>query len=397
MVARWRVLAAAVALLPFPMGSLPAQAAAAEIDPIVHTPIHVAQAATKGPTGYSPAQMRHAYGFDQVAADGGGQVIGIVDASDDPTVASDLQTFIGQFGLRALNGLPGMPACTVAAGPHPCFEKLVAYGNPRVDPVWALEISLDVEWAHAIAPGADILLIESPHSTLSSMLRGVDAAVAHGARVVSMSWGTAEFAGETRHDPHFAVPGVVFVASSGDAGARVMYPAASPTVLGVGGTTLPLDATGNLVGPETAWSGSGGGLSAFEAEPGYQSVYPMPPTGGRRGLPDVSYDADPVTGVAVFDSTGAAGWVSVGGTSLGAPQWSALVVLADPGRISPLSSASLTSSPFYRAALASTYRDITSGSNGPCGSLCIAGPGYDFVTGLGSPLAGLLVPALQAQ
>jgi subtilase family serine protease len=397
MVARWRVLAAAVALLPFPMGSLPAQAAAAEIDPIVHTPIHVAQAATKGPTGYSPAQMRHAYGFDQVAADGGGQVIGIVDASDDPTVASDLQTFIGQFGLRALNGLPGMPACTVAAGPHPCFEKLVAYGNPRVDPVWALEISLDVEWAHAIAPGADILLIESPHSTLSSMLRGVDAAVARGARVVSMSWGTAEFAGETRHDPHFAVPGVVFVASSGDAGARVMYPAASPTVLGVGGTTLPLDATGNLVGPETAWSGSGGGLSAFEAEPGYQSVYPIPPTGGRRGLPDVSYDADPVTGVAVFDSTGAAGWVSVGGTSLGAPQWSALVVLAGAGRISPLSSASLTSSPFYRAALASTYRDITSGSNGPCGSLCIAGPGYDFVTGLGSPLAGLLVPALQAQ
>jgi len=104
-----------------------------------------------------------------------------------------------------------------------------------------------------------------------------------------------------------------------------------------------------------------------------------------------------VTGVAVFDSTGAAGWVSVGGTSLGAPQWSALVVLADAGRISPLSSAALTSSPFYRAALASTYRDITSGSNGPCGSLCIAGPGYDFVTGLGSPLAGLLVPALQAQ
>ncbi len=396
MVQRWPVMVAVVALLPFSIGSLPAQAAAG-IDPIVHAPIHIAQAATKGPVGYSPAQIRHAYGFDQLATDGSGHVIGIVDASDDPTVDSDLQAFIGQFGLRALNGLPATPPCTVAAGPHPCFEKLVAFGNPRVDPVWALEISLDVEWAHAIAPGADILLIESPHSTLSSMLRGVDAAVARGARVVSMSWGTAEFAGETRHDPHFAVPGVVFVASSGDAGASVMYPAASPTVLGVGGTTLPLDATGNLLGPETAWSGSGGGLSAFEAEPGYQSAYPIPPTGGRRGVPDVSYDADPVTGVAVFDSTGAAGWVSVGGTSLGAPQWSALVVLADAGRNSPLSSAALTSSPFYRAALASTYRDITSGSNGPCGSLCTAGPGYDFVTGLGSPLAGLLVPALQAQ
>src|SRR5229473_507666 len=354
MVQRWPVMVAVVALLPFSLG-LPAQAAA-EIDPIVHAPIHVAQAATKGPVGYSPAQIRHAYGFDQLAADGSGQVIGIVDASDDPTVASDLQTFIGQFGLRALSGLPGSPTCTVAAGPHPCFEKLVAYGNPRVDPVWALEISLDVEWAHAIAPGADILLVESPHTTLSSMLRGVD--------------------------------------TSGDAGAGVMYPAASPRVLGVGGTTLPLDATGNLLAPETAWIGSSGGISAVEAEPGYQSAYPIPPTSGRRGVPDVSYDANPVTGVAVFDSTGAAGWVPVGGTSLGAPQWSALVALADAGRRSPLSSAVLTDSPFYRAALASAYRDITAGANGPCGTLCTAGPGYDFVTGLGSPLAGLLVPAL---
>lgn len=396
MVHTWRRLAATVALLPFPISSVPAQADAG-IDPIVQAPIHVAQAATKGPTGYSPAQIRHAYGFDQLAADGSGQVIGIVDASDDPTVASDLQAFIGQFGLRALNGLPGSPSCTVAAGPHPCFEKLVAYSNPRVDPVWALEISLDVEWAHAIAPGADILLVESPHSTLSSMLRGVDAAVAHGARVVSMSWGTAEFAGETRDDSHFAVPGVVFVASSGDAGAGVMYPAASPSVLGVGGTTLSLDATGNLLAPETAWIGSSGGISAVEAEPGYQSAYPIPPTGGRRGVPDVSYDANPVTGVAVFNTTGAAGWLSVGGTSLGAPQWSALVALADAGRRSSLSSAVLTDSPFYRAALASAYRDITAGANGPCGTLCTAGPGYDFVTGLGSPLAGLLVPLLQAQ
>ncbi len=395
MVHRWRRLAATVALLPFPISSVAAQADAG-IDPIVQAPIHIAQAATKGPTGYSPAQIRHAYGFDQLAADGSRQVIGIVDASDDPTVASDLQTFIGQFGLRALNGLPGSPTCTVAAGPHPCFEKLVAYGNPRVDPVWALEISLDVEWAHAIAPGADILLVESPHTTLSSMLRGVDTAIAGGARVVSMSWGTAEFTGETRDDPHFAVPGVVFVASSGDAGAGVMYPAASPRVLGVGGTTLLLDTTGNLLAPETAWIGSSGGISAVEAEPGYQSAYPIPPTSGRRGVPDVSYDANPVTGVAVFDSTGAAGWVSVGGTSLGAPQWSALVALADAGRPSPLSSAVLSDSPFYRAALASAYRDITAGANGPCGTLCTAGLGYDFVTGLGSPLAGVLVPVLQA-
>lgn len=390
------MIAAVVAILPFPLGSLTAQASTG-IDPIVHAPIHVAPAATKGPTGYTAAQIRHAYGFDQLAADGTGQVIGVVDASDDPTVAADLETFIGQFGLRALNGLPGTPACTVGAGPHPCFEKRVAYGHPLVDPTWSLEISLDVEWSHAIAPGGDILLVESPHSTLSSMLRGVDVAVAAGARVVSMSWGATEFVGETRSDAHFAVPGVAFVASSGDAGASVKYPAASPLVLGVGGTTLPLDLSGNLVAPETAWSGSGGGISSVETEPGYQSAYPIPPTGNRRGVPDVSYDADPVTGVAVFDSTGATGWVSVGGTSVGAPQWSALIALADEGRTGPLSTVALGSSPFYSRAVAGDYRDVVAGSNGSCGTLCTAGPGYDFVTGLGSPLAGTLVPGLKAE
>lgn len=154
-------------------------------------------------------------------------------------------------------------------------------------------------------------------------------------------------------------------------------------------------------GPETAWSGSGGGISPYQAEPGYQSSYPIPETGGRRGVPDVSYDADPNTGFLVYDSTrylGAAGWWAVGGTSAGAPQWAALTALADQLRLSALSSNNTSSSPQYNAATgpayAANYRDITTGSNGSCGSARTASTGYDFVTGLGSPVANALVPYL---
>lgn len=217
-----------------------------------------------------------------------------------------------------------------------------------------------------------------------------------------MSWGGGESSSETSSDSHFNVTGVSFTASSGDSGHGVIYPSASPYVIGVGGTTLPLDSSGNLTGSEAAWSGSGGGISAYESEPGYQSSYPIPNTGGKRGVPDVSYDADPNTGVSVYDTTsyqGQSGWFVVGGTSAGAPQWAALIALVDQGRSSSLPSNNLSSSPEYNAAAsvvyASNYRDITSGTNGTCGSLCTAATGYDFVTGLGSPLANSLVPYMQ--
>ncbi|MBI3459326.1 hypothetical protein HY009_00080 [Candidatus Acetothermia bacterium] len=217
-----------------------------------------------------------------------------------------------------------------------------------------------------------------------------------------MSWGGSEFSSESSSNFHFNVNGVSFTASSGDNGTGVIYPAAAPFVIAVGGTTLPLDSAGNLTGSETAWSGSGGGISAFEAEPGYQSSYPIPNTGGKRGVPDVSYNANPSTGVSVYDTTrfqGQLGWFVIGGTSAGAPQWAALIAIVNQGRISPLSSNNLTSSPEYNAATsavyASNYRDITAGTNGTCGSVCTATTGYDFVTGLGSPRANNLVPYLQ--
>lgn len=364
-------------------------------------PFHVRGNASTSPVGYTPAQIRQAYGFDQLANDGAGQIIAIVDAFDDPSAAADLQTFINAFGLQTMNGLPGTATCTVGSGAStPCFQKVYAQGKkPRTDAGWALEISLDVQWAHAIAPKADILLVEAASNSFANLLGAVDVA-ANKAEVTSMSWGGSEFSSETSYDSHFKAAGVTFVASSGDSGNGGSYPAASPYVVSVGGTTLSLDKQGNIAS-ETAWSGSGGGISAYEMQPGYQSSFAS--SGGKRAIPDVSYDADPGSGFAIYDSTsyhGQKGWFKVGGTSAGSPQWAALVALADQGRSSGLSSNNLTSSPEYAAAGASVYssnyRDVSSGTNGTCGSTCTAASGYDFVTGLGSPAPLNLVPFLSA-
>ncbi len=373
-------------------------------------PVHVRGNATSAPVGYSPPQIRHAYGFDQLTGDGTGQIIAIIDAYDDPTAASDLQTFINYFHLKQMYGLPNTSTCTVGGNLHPCFQKVYAQTKPRTDSGWALEISLDIQWAHAIAPGADILLVEAKNNFLSSLLGAVSVAVKNGAKAVSMSWGGSEFSSESSYDSYFNQVGVTFTASSGDSGSGVIWPSASPYVVGVGGTTLPLDSSGTLTGSETAWSGSGGGISAYELEPGYQTSYfanDGTSTNSHRGVPDVAYDADPSTGVAVYDSTpysGQTGWFQVGGTSVGAPQWAALIVLADQTRSSGSLSTTPQSSPLYNAAsltvigigsYAYDYRDIISGSNGTC-SLCTAVTGYDFVTGLGTPQANNLVPYLSS-
>jgi subtilase family serine protease len=323
---------------------------------------------------------------------GSGQTVAIVDAFNDPNIQSDLNTFDSQFGL---------PTCTVSNG---CLTIATPQGSPRTNRSWALEISLDVEWVHAIAPGAKILLVEAVTNSFANLFGAVDFAASQvGVHQVSMSWGGGEFSSEASNDFHFQVTGVTFFASSGDGGHGIIYPSASPFVVSVGGTTLTLGSGGNVVS-ETAWSGSGGGISAFESEPSYQTNYPIPSTGGLRGNPDVSYDADPASGVAVFDSLGFQGlknWIQIGGTSAGSPQWAALNAIANAGRTSPLSSTSTTTPTnvaiyhIASTAYSTNFRDITSGTNGSCGSLCTAGTNYDFVTGLGSPLANALVPSLQ--
>jgi subtilase family serine protease len=348
---------------------------------------------TATPTGYTPTQVRRAYGFDQITNQGAGQTVAIVDAFDDPNIESDLGVFSTQFGL---------PSCTTANG---CFQKVFAAGTaPRPNRGWAFEISLDVEWVHAIAPQAKIILVEARSSSLADLLAGVDAAVAHGASVVSMSFGGGETSSEVSSDSHFSASNVTFTASSGDSGTGASYPAASPLVVSVGGTHLNIDSNGNYLS-ETAWSGSGGGQSGFEVEPLYQAGYPIPnDPAGKRGIPDVSYDGDPASGFPIYASyLSPRGWIQVGGTSAGAPQWAALFGIVNSVRAgngkAPLNS---TTGILYNTLIghtnySSNYNDVTSGTNGSCGTLCTAVTGYDYVTGLGTPKANTLIPALAAQ
>jgi len=341
-------------------------------------------------TAFSPIKIRHAYGFDAVRNQGAGEVIGIVDAYDEPNVESDLATFDRQFGLAA---------CTSANG---CFRKVYERGGrPAAIANWAMEIAVDVEWAHAIAPQARIVLVECASNSMSDLMSGVDVAVRNGASVVSMSWTTGEFSGESQLDNHFAENGVTFVAASGDNGTGVAYPAASPDVVGVGGTTLTTGANGGYAS-ETAWSGSGGGLSAREREPMYQAQFEIPDDWrGYRGVPDVSYNANPGTGYAVYNSVGlngASGWFQVGGTSAATPQWAALVAIADSLRASARKSRlSGTDTPLYALARSNpngNFHAVTQGSNGTCGPVCDAGAGYDYVTGLGTPQVPAIMAAL---
>lgn len=358
-----------------------------KIPGVAHHPIHYKQHVRHVmPSGLSPNQVRNAYGFNTISAKGKGQVIAIVDAFDDPRIEADLGVFTKQFGL---------PACTTKNG---CFKKIYAKGKkPKTDAGWAGEIALDVEWAYAMAPEAKIILVEAASDSMQDLFDAVKVAVKSGATVVSMSWGGGEFADETSLDPVFNNPKVTFVASSGDNGTGTIYPAASPYVLAVGGTTLTVDSYGNNQG-ESAWSGSGGGVSTIEAWPASQSGLPIPQSNNMRGVPDVAYNADPETGFSVYNSvpgSGGTGWQVVGGTSAGSPQWAAIVAVANSALGTQLGSN--FSNLLYAAANPNSgnysydYNDIASGTNGDCGYFCTAEDGYDYVTGLGSPeLANLL-------
>jgi hypothetical protein len=345
-----------------------------------------------GPTGTTPTQIRHAYGFDRitfdngtVAGDGSGTTIAIVDAYDDPNIAGDLHKFDLAFNL-----------------PDPTFKKENQTGGntpPSANGGWVSEIALDVEWAHAVAPGASILLVEANSASFSDLLTAVDTARnTAGVVAVSMSWGGGEFFGETSYDSHFQTPsghaGVTFVASSGDSGAPPIYPAISPDVLSAGGTTLKLDSSGNI-SSESGWSGSGGGVSALESQPSYQQGV-VTQSSTSRTNPDVAYDSDPNTGFPVYDTynnSTSAPWSQFGGTSDASPQWAALVAIADQGRallgLGALDGRSQTLPMLYSAS-AVDYHDITTGTSTGSPHYS-AGSGYDLVTGLGSPAADRVV------
>lgn len=327
-------------------------------------------ASSTPPTGaYGPAQFHVGYNLPTTATATAVQTIGIVDAYDDPNIASDLATYDSHYGL---------PSCTSATG---CLRKVNQTGGskyPKADSGWALEISLDVEIAHAVCQNCSILLVEASSNSLANLGAAENEAAALGANVISNSYGASEYSSETAdQNSYFNHPGIAITASSGDNGYGVEFPAASSYVTAVGGTTLKLNAD-NSYQSESAWSGSGSGCSAYIAKPSWQSDTSC----SNRTVADVAADADPSTGAAVYDSVryqGHSGWYQVGGTSLAAPLIGAVYALA--GNSGSLSYGS------YPYSHSSSLHDVTTGSNGSCASsyLCTAGTGYDGPTGLGSP------------
>ncbi len=363
--------------------------------------LDVMAAVSTGPTGLTPEQIQAASGINLVAFSGGtitgngaGETIAIVDAYKDSNIASDLAAFDATYGI--------------SAPPSFLVKNL---GATTTDAGWALETALDVEWAHAIAPAANIILVEAASSSLSSLFSAVKfASEQPGVDVVSMSWGTDEFRGESSYDSLFTTPAghnnVAYVAASGDAGAwsGPEYPSVSPNVLAVGGTTLNLSPAARY-GAESGWSGSTGGFSGLdsnfrssEPEPAYQTST-LESAGlsfGARTTPDVSFNADPNSGVSVYDSTpydGQSGWFQIGGTSAAAPAWAGLIAITDQGLATggkgPLSSTQVLTDLYSLPN--SDFNDVTSGFNGYS-----ATSGYDLVSGLGSPKSQQLIAGLLA-
>ncbi len=322
------------------------------------------------PSGETPQSIRPVY---NLPSSGGSNIIAIVDAYDYPTAENDLNVFSSVLGL---------PPCTTANG---CFTKIYASGHqPRTNCGWAQEASLDIEWAHAMAPGAKIVLVEAASNRFNDLFAAVDVASNYIAShtvpgEVSMSWGGSEFSSEASNDSHFTTAGIVYFASSGDTGGVTIYPGVSPNVVSAGGTTIHRDSSGNFTG-ETGWSGSGGGPSQYEPRPTYQSAVSAI-VGSQRGVPDFSFDADPNSGVSVYDSTscqGMSGWLVFGGTSVASPSLAGIVNLA--GSFASNSNTELTT--IYGGLGSGNFRDIVSGTAGSFS----AAVGWDFVTGVGSNL-----------
>ncbi|MGA2442826.1 MAG: S53 family peptidase [Tepidisphaeraceae bacterium] len=349
--------------------------------------------------GFTPTQIETAYGFNQITFNGGavggngaGQTIALIEVDNDLTLNTDLANFDAAFGLpnpgsgwslSVMGELGGAPPSTASTGTE------------------TIETALDVEWAHAIAPAANILVVEANSARDPDLNDAVaEAKIASGVSVVSISYTRQEFDTDSTLDHLYTTKaghtGVTDVAAAGDS-AETTHPSASNNVVGVGGTSLTLGAN-NAYQSETVWNNqygtTGGGTSQYEPEPAYQSAVQNT---GFRTTPDVAYDADPLTGFDIYVN-GVSTPQVIGGTSAGAPQWAALLAIADQGRalngLGTLDGATqtlpmlyaLVGTPLYSQA----FNDITTGTNG----VYSAGPGYDECTGLGSPQANVLVQYL---
>ena len=318
------------------------------------------------PAGFGPADLQSAY---KLSSNGTGPTVAIVDAFDNPNVASDLATYRSTFGLPAAN-----------------FRKVNQNGQasplPATNVGWGEEESLDVDMVSAICPNCPILLVEANDNSLANLGAAVNRAVAMGAQFVSNSYGGGEFQGEATSDSQFYNhPGVAVTVSSGDSGFGVEFPAAAANVIAVGGTHLVRD-TSARGWTETVWSGAGSGCSAVIAKPARQTN--VATNCARRAVADVAAVADPNTGVAVVDTFGTGGTFFVFGvTSVSAPIIAAVFALAG----APAAGSTPANFPY---AHTSSLFDVTSGTNARrCrnnqGVLCRAAAGWDGPTGLGTP------------
>jgi hypothetical protein len=324
------------------------------------------------PSGYGPADFRSAYGLP--ATGGSGKVVAIVDAYSNPNVETDLAAYRAAFGLRA---------CTSQSGCLRIVNQDGAAGPlPDADPGWGLEIALDVDMASAVCPDCGILLVEAASADMNDLAAAVDTAVRLGATVVSNSYGSVgEFAGEQTFESHYNHPGHPIVVAAGDLGYVDSYPAASAYVTAVGGTSLLRGSSGGWT--ETVWAKTGSGCSAYIPKPSWQTDTHC----SMRMMADIAAVADPATGVAVRDTFGNDGWVTVGGTSAAAPIIAAWYVLTGVAGQLEYGSAP------WRHHDTAGFRDVTVGANVPgptaltCGGdyLCQATAGYDGPTGWGTP------------
>ncbi len=375
----------------------------------------------------TPANLLSAYNLNGVTPSST-QTVAIVDAFDSTTIASDLQVFSNQFGL---------PACTEANG---CFRKVNQLGKASPLPAsagelergWAQEIATDVETVHGLCPSCHILLVEAESNSNTNLYAAEQTAASLGATEISNSFGGGE---PSFDNAAFNHPGVVIVASSGDYGylnwfsetapESADYPASSPHVVAVGGTRLNLNATTKAWESETVWNDggfSGGALKGSGADGGGCSVPFAAPAwqlslanwasvgcGGARAVADVSADADPYTGIAVYDATeteGNRGWATIGGTSVAAPIIASVFALAGGAHGVAYPARTLYENELIAPA---SLHDVIVGSNGEClkpfekstgtsgctvaeqaqscsaHAICLAGGGYDGPSGVGTP------------
>jgi subtilase family serine protease len=340
------------------------------------------------PSGETPASIACVYGLvsltsgcpksGTVLPTGGAKAIAVVEYGVYNSVQSDMNVFNAQWHL------PAVTVHTVCYPAPPCPNN--------AGTGWDLETALDIEYAHAMAPHAAIYIAAFKSDPLGDGAEtGIASHIAatYGAGEVSNSWtynGGENWCGsgncELGYDHEFTQHGIVYFGSAGDNGAQVNYPSVSPNVVSAGGTHINRDSHGNFVGTESCWRGSGGGISRYEARPSYQSSI-MSIVHSFRGIPDMSADADPASGVAVYSSTYCGGWCVVGGTSVSSPVLAGYVNSA--ASFLSNTDAELTKAYDWYAMGSTTYhryfRDITTGSNGHA-----AVPGWDECTGLGSPI-----------